>query len=155
MIQKKLMLLGGIRYLLPAIEAAHRHGCHVITVDYLPDNIAHKYSDEYHNVSTTDLDGVLSLAQELKIDGIVAYASDGVKVGERVTDSPTLVFEVDGNEIAVGGLLMTVTSQYTGGPTTGSKVIVALPGLTAVTFPFLSTVATLSRLDSQVIFGAP
>ena len=51
MAKKKLMLLGGIRYLVPAIEAAHKHGYHVITVDYLPNNIAHKYSDEYHDVS--------------------------------------------------------------------------------------------------------
>ena len=44
--QKKLMLLGGIRYLLPVIEAAHEQGYYVITADYLPDNIAHRYSDE-------------------------------------------------------------------------------------------------------------
>ena len=49
--QKKLMLLGGLRYLLPVIEAAHKQGYYVITCDYLPDNIAHKYSDEYVNVS--------------------------------------------------------------------------------------------------------
>ena len=42
--QKKLMLLGGIRYLLPVIKAAHEQGYYVITADYLPDNIAHKYS---------------------------------------------------------------------------------------------------------------
>ena len=41
------MLLGGIRYLLPVIKAAHEQGYYVITADYLPDNIAHKYSDEY------------------------------------------------------------------------------------------------------------
>lgn len=70
------MLLGGIRYLLPAIEAAHRHGCHVITVDYLPDNIAHKYSDEYYNVSILDKEAVLALAKELQIDGILSYAVD-------------------------------------------------------------------------------
>ena len=70
--QKKLMLLGGIRYLLPAIDAAHKHGCHVITVDYLPDNIAHQYSDEYHNVSIIDKDAVLKLAQSLQIDGILS-----------------------------------------------------------------------------------
>ena len=29
--QKKLMLLGGIRYLKPVIEAAHKTGVHVIT----------------------------------------------------------------------------------------------------------------------------
>ena len=43
--QKKLMLLGGIRYLLPVIDAAHKQGYYVITADYLPDNIAHRYSD--------------------------------------------------------------------------------------------------------------
>ena len=48
------MLLGGLRYLLPVIEEAHKLGAYVITVDYLPDNIAHKYSDEYHNVSILD-----------------------------------------------------------------------------------------------------
>ena len=74
--QKKLMLLGGLRYLLPVIEAAHRHGIHVITVDYRPDNIAHRYSDEYHNVSIIDKDAVLALAQELQIDGIMSFAVD-------------------------------------------------------------------------------
>ena len=91
--QKKLMLLGGIRYLLPAIEAAHRHGCHVITVDYLPDNIAHKYSDEYHNVSILDKEAVLSLAKELHIDGILSYAVDpGVVTAAYVAEQMGLPF---------------------------------------------------------------
>ena len=47
--QKRLMLLGGLPYLLPIIEEAHRLGVYVITADYLPNNIAHKYSDEYCN----------------------------------------------------------------------------------------------------------
>lgn len=91
--QKKLMLLGGIRYLLPAIEAAHRHGCHVITVDYLPDNIAHKYSDEYHNVSILDKEAVLALAKELQIDGILSYAVDpGVVTAAYVAEQMGLPF---------------------------------------------------------------
>ena len=40
------MLLGGLRYLIPVIDAAHKLGYYVITCDYLPNNIAHKYSDE-------------------------------------------------------------------------------------------------------------
>ena len=93
MAQKKLMLLGGIRYLLPAIEAAHKHGCHVITVDYLPDNIAHKYSDEYHNLSILDKDAVLHLAQVLKIDGILSYAVDpGVVTAAYVAEQMGLPF---------------------------------------------------------------
>ena len=93
--QKKLMLLGGIRYLVPAIDAAHKHGYHVITVDYLPDNIAHKYSDEYHNVSILEKDKekVLELAQELKIDGILSYAVDpGVIAAAYVAERMGLPF---------------------------------------------------------------
>lgn len=74
--QKKLMLLGGIRYLLPVIEAAHKQGYYVITADYIPDNIAHKYSDEYVNVSIIDKEAVLKVAQEKQIDGIMSFGVD-------------------------------------------------------------------------------
>ncbi len=47
--KKKLLLLGGSLYLRPVIKAAHDLDCHVITCDYLPDNYAHKLSDEYCN----------------------------------------------------------------------------------------------------------
>lgn len=87
MSQRKLMLLGGLRYLLPVIEAAHKLDCHVVTCDYLPDNIAHKYSDEYHNVSILDKDAVLKLATELHIDGIMSFAVDpGVLTAAYVAD---------------------------------------------------------------------
>lgn len=74
--QKKLMLLGGIRYLLPVIEAAHKQGYYVITADYIPDNIAHKYSDEYVNVSIIDKEAVLKAALEKRIDGIMSFGVD-------------------------------------------------------------------------------
>ena len=93
--QKKIMLLGGIRYLLPAIEAAHEHGYYVITVDYLPGNIAHQYSDEYHNVSILGKDKgiVLELAQELKIDGVLSFAVDpGVVTAAYVAEKMGLPF---------------------------------------------------------------
>lgn len=74
--QKKLMLLGGIRYLIPVIKAAHEQGYHVITADYLPDNIAHEYSDEYVNVSIIDKEAVLKAARERNIDGIMSFGVD-------------------------------------------------------------------------------
>lgn len=73
---KKIMLLGGIRYLLPVIKAAHEQGYYVITADYIPDNIAHKYSDEYVNVSIIDKDAVLRVAREKQIDGIMSFGVD-------------------------------------------------------------------------------
>jgi len=84
---KKLLLLGGSHYLLPVIEAARELGCHTITCDYLPDNIAHKHSDEYHNVSIIDKEAVLALARELEIDGIMSFACDpGVATGAYVAE---------------------------------------------------------------------
>ena len=74
--QKKIMLLGGIHYLLPVIKAAHEQGYYVITADYLPDNIAHKYSDEFCNVSIVDQEAVLIEAQKRNIDGIISFGVD-------------------------------------------------------------------------------
>lgn len=61
---------------IPSILKAKELGYYTITCDYLPDNPGHRLADEYHNVSTTDKEAVLELARKLKIDGIVAYASD-------------------------------------------------------------------------------
>lgn len=73
---KRILLLGGNGMQVEAIKAAKRLGYYVITCDYLPENPGHAFSDEYHNVSTTDQEAVLELARELKIDGIASYASD-------------------------------------------------------------------------------
>lgn len=70
------MLLGGLRYLKPVIDAAHKQGYYVITADYLPNNIAHKWSDEYCNVSIIDKEAVLKEAKRLQIDGIMSFACD-------------------------------------------------------------------------------
>lgn len=73
---KKLMILGGARYVLPVIEAAKKLEVYTITVDYLPDNIAHKYSNEYINVSIVDKEKVLDVARKYNIDGIMSFACD-------------------------------------------------------------------------------
>jgi len=92
--QKKLMLLGGLRYLLPVIEEAHKMGVYVVTADYLPGNIAHKYSDEYCNVSIIDKDAVLEAAQKLEIDGILSHAVDpGVVSAAYVAEQMGLPFQ--------------------------------------------------------------
>ncbi len=89
--KKKLLLLGGSRYLIPVIKAAHNLGCYVITCDYLPDNYAHRFSDEYCNISIIDKDAVLLKAQELKINGIMSFACDpGVVTAAYVAEKMRL-----------------------------------------------------------------
>lgn len=73
---KRILFLGGAPTQIPPIKYALEQGYYVITCDYLPENPGHKLAHEYYDISTTDKDAVLTLAQELKIDGIVAYASD-------------------------------------------------------------------------------
>lgn len=91
---KKLMILGGSRYAIPVIETAHRLGIYVITCDYLPDNIAHKYSDEYCNVSIIDKEAVLEAAEKLNIDGIMSFACDpGVVTAAYVAERMGLPFQ--------------------------------------------------------------
>lgn len=88
---KKILLLGGSRYLLPVIKSAHELGLYVITCDYLPDNIAHKYSDEYVNVSIIDKEAVLEAAKKLEIDGIMSFATDpGVVTAAYVAEKLSL-----------------------------------------------------------------
>lgn len=91
---KKLMILGGTRYALPVIEAAKRLNIYTITADYLPDNVAHRYSDEYVNVSIIDKEATLEAARRLQIDGIISFACDpGVVTAAYVAEKMGLPFQ--------------------------------------------------------------
>ncbi|NOU47442.1 MAG: ATP-grasp domain-containing protein [Bacteroidales bacterium] len=93
--QKIILFLGGAYSQIPAIEYAKRKGLKVITVDYLPGNPGHKFSDEYYNISTIDKAKILDLAVKLKIDAISAYASD--------PSAPTAAFVCDKLGLVGGG----------------------------------------------------
>lgn len=73
---KKILLLGGSKQQIPAIECAKKKGYYTILCDYLSDNPGQKFADKFYLESTTDKDTILKIAQKEKIDGIVAYASD-------------------------------------------------------------------------------
>jgi len=74
--QKKILFLGGAYAQIPVLNEAKKMGFYIITCDYLPDNPGHKFADEYYNISTTDMQGVLNLAIKLRPDFVAAYASD-------------------------------------------------------------------------------
>lgn len=94
---KRILLLGGSRYLLPVIREAHDLGYYVITCDYFPENIAHRFSDKYYNASIVDKERILRAAKELNVNGIMSFATDpGVTTAAYVCEKlnlPTCPYE--------------------------------------------------------------
>lgn len=73
---KTILFLGASPTQIPPLRYAREQGHHVITCDNLPHNPGHALAHASYNVSTTDKEAVLELAQRLNIDAVVAYASD-------------------------------------------------------------------------------
>ena len=73
---KKILFLGGAIHQIPVLVYAREQGYYSILCDFLEDNPGQAFADEYYCISTTDKEAVLTIARKLKIDGIVAYASD-------------------------------------------------------------------------------
>ena len=74
--KKRVLFLGAAPGQISPIRYSKAQGYYVITADNVPSNPGHQMADECHNVSTTDVDQILRLAANLKIDAVVAYASD-------------------------------------------------------------------------------
>lgn len=73
---KRILMLGGSTSQVCAIKKAQSMGHYVIICDYLSDNPGQYAADEFYQVSTTDKEAVLELAQKLHLDAVVCYASD-------------------------------------------------------------------------------
>lgn len=73
---KKILLLGGSAQQIIAIKTAKRLGYYTVLCDFLTNNPGQYEADKFYLVSTTDKDAILEVAQEEKIDGVLAYASD-------------------------------------------------------------------------------
>ncbi len=73
---KKVLIIGASILQLPAIRKAKELGYYVGVADYNPNAIGIPEADEYFNVSTIDVDGVVKVAKEFKPDGIMTLATD-------------------------------------------------------------------------------
>lgn len=74
--KRSILLLGGSRQQIVAIETAKRLGYRTVLCDYLPDNPGQYVADSFHLVSTTDREAVLEVARAEGVSGALAYASD-------------------------------------------------------------------------------
>lgn len=75
---KRLLFLGGIRALCEAVEYAKSMGIYTIVTDYLPDSPAKKVADKGCMVSTTDIDALVQLCEEEKVDGVFTAFIDSM-----------------------------------------------------------------------------
>ena len=73
---KKVLIIGASILQLPAIKKAKELGYYVGVADYNPNAIGISYADEYFNVSTIDVDGVVEEAKKFKPNGIMTLATD-------------------------------------------------------------------------------
>lgn len=73
---KKVLIIGASILQLPAIRKAKELGYYVGVADYNPNAIGIAEADEFFNVSTIDIDGVVKVAQKFKPDGIMTLATD-------------------------------------------------------------------------------
>lgn len=73
---KKLLIVGASILQLPAIKKAKELGYYTVVADFDPHAVGIEYADEYHNVSTIDIDGITQLAETVRPDGIMTLATD-------------------------------------------------------------------------------
>lgn len=74
--KRSILMLGGSRQQVVAIETAKRLGYRTVVCDYLPDNPGQYHADRFYLESTTDQEAMLRIAREENVDGVLAYASD-------------------------------------------------------------------------------
>jgi len=73
---KTLLVLAASRYQLDTIQSAKQLGLRVITTDNVASNPGHALADAAYGVDTTDDEGVLQIARNENIDGIISPCTD-------------------------------------------------------------------------------
>lgn len=74
--QKSILMLGGSRQQVVAIEKAKALGYRTVLCDYLPDNPGQYAADTFYQESTTDRKLMLEIARKEGVSGVLAYSSD-------------------------------------------------------------------------------
>ena len=67
---KRLLIMGGVANARDIVKSAQELGVYVMVTDYLEDSPAKKIADESFMASTTDVDAVIKLCRDQKVDGV-------------------------------------------------------------------------------------
>ena len=69
--QKRLLILGGQQKLCDIVLKAKQMGIYTVVTDWYEDSPAKKIADKAYMISTSDVDGILQLIRDEKIDGVI------------------------------------------------------------------------------------
>lgn len=73
---KKLLILGASGLICDAVKIAKSLGVYTIVTDYYANSPAKKIADKSYDVSTTDIDALVKIANDEKVDGVFTGYSD-------------------------------------------------------------------------------
>ena len=73
---KRLLMLNGSFNEIPLIEAAHRLGYYVITTGNDSEGEGHKYADEFCLADYSNIDSIVKVASDLRVDAICSAGND-------------------------------------------------------------------------------
>src|SRR5574340_1210804 len=76
MTRPRLLVLAASKYQLDTIQTAKRLGYWVATTDNVPTNPGHALADASFSVDTTDVEGVVRLARQLQVNGVISPCTD-------------------------------------------------------------------------------
>ena len=75
-IMKKILILGANPETAALVQKAKDMGIYTIVTDYLPDSYAKKFADKAYNIDGLDVDGLVNLVREEKINGVMVGTAD-------------------------------------------------------------------------------
>ena len=73
---KKLLILGGTTLSINIVETAKNMGIYTIVMDMSPDSPTKKVADKAYDISTANVDDVVSIAKQEQVDGIFTSYED-------------------------------------------------------------------------------
>lgn len=73
---KKVLILGGYTHMVDVVKTANRMGLYTIVVDRDADSPAKAFANQSFNISTDQIDSLVKLALEEKIDGVINAFDD-------------------------------------------------------------------------------
>ncbi|MBR2523964.1 MAG: GNAT family N-acetyltransferase [Clostridiales bacterium] len=88
---KKILILGANNSQVSLIKAAKEEGYYVIACDYAPDNPGIPLVDNHYEVSYLDVEAVLNVARQEKIDGVIGNTDPAMPIVSYVAEQLGLV----------------------------------------------------------------